>query len=180
MMKVIILAIFMTFLVNSSTIAATNNDEDGNTLQEENTTTKYNSPSGVVLIPGVWLTLNYEKSSGQQYYQNEEGVIIAIAKMPKKSYSFYKPSQKNYETIEAFTKWDTEYKEQNKYKTIILVENPELEYQIWKFKDDNQIDNVFLYGGIGDYILNLLVYTDIWTETKKIEFLEETLRMNVK
>lgn len=37
---------------------------------------------------------------------------------------------------------------------------------------------MYLYASIDDYILNFLVYTDIWAETKKIGFLEETLSIN--
>ncbi len=180
MTKIIILIACILTLVSCSSTKPTNNKDKELSLTANNTTTIFDSPNGVVLIPGVWQTLNYEKSSGQQYYQNSEGVIIAIAKMPKKSYSFYKSSQKNYETIKTFTRWDREYREENNYKTKILVENSELEYQIWKYKDDNQIDNVYLYAGIDDYILNFLVYTDIWTETKKIEFLQETLSSNIE
>ena len=107
MTKIVILIAYIITLVSCSSTKPTNNKDKELSLTANNSTTIFDSQYGVVLIPGVWQPLNYEKSSGQQYYQNTEGVIIAIAKMPKKSYSFYKPSQKNYETTKAFTRWET-------------------------------------------------------------------------
>lgn len=40
------------------------------------------SPLGATSIPGRWTKENYNKSSKQQFFSNEEGVWIAIAFAP--------------------------------------------------------------------------------------------------
>ena len=51
---------------------------------------KVKTNSGEVKIPGNWEQLNKTDDSGQTYLKNKEGVIIAIAQNPKKTYSFFK------------------------------------------------------------------------------------------
>ncbi len=46
--------------------------------------------SGEVKIPGEWKQLNSMDDSGQTYLKNGNGVIIAIAKNPKKHTPFIK------------------------------------------------------------------------------------------
>ncbi len=50
-------------------------------------------------------------------------------------------------------------------------------YVIWKF-NDKKLDNVFLFGSSKDNFLNLLVYTNSWSENEKIEFLENLYKLN--
>ena len=59
-----------------------------------------------------------------------------------------------------------------------LLEEKDDAYIIWKFTDENEIDNVFLFGSVDDDILNLLVYTTNWEESKKITFLQEVHDLN--
>ena len=50
---------------------------------------KVKTNSGEVKIPGNWEQLNKMDDSGQTYLKNKDGVIIAIAQNPKKSYPFF-------------------------------------------------------------------------------------------
>ena len=142
---------------------------------KEYTTLKTNTND--VKIPGVWEQLNKMNDSGQTYMKNSEGTVIAIAQNSKKMYSFYKKEETDFENVTLFYKWDSEYYVENKFKTELLKENSDLEYIIWKF-NDKKLDNVFLFGSSKNNFLNLLVYTNNWSEDKKIAFLEELYKLN--
>lgn len=133
--------------------------------------------TGDVKIPGNWVQLNTINDSGQTYLKNSEGVIIAIAQNPKKSYSFFKSNKSGFENVKLFYVWDSDYMKENKYKTDKIKENAVSEYIIWKY-NDGKLDNVFLFGSAKDNFLNLLVYSNIWDEAKKVLFLENLYELN--
>ena len=60
--SILLLALNLSFAQDITKEAQSQHD-----LTAENTTTTVQTVGGVVLIPGVWELLNYEKSSGQQY-----------------------------------------------------------------------------------------------------------------
>jgi len=138
---------------------------------------KVKTNSGEVKIPGTWQQLNTAKDTGQTYLTNKEGVIIAIAQNPKKSYPFFKSNSSDFENVKLFYTWDSDYYKENKFKTEKIKENSDLEYIIWKY-NDKKLDNVFLFGSINNNFLNLLVYTDNWNEEEKIIFLEKIYKLN--
>ncbi len=130
-----------------------------------------------IKIPGNWQQLNTSDDSGQTYYKNSDGIIIAVAQNPKKMYSFFNTKKSNFENVKLFYLWDSDYRKEEKLKTEKLKENSKLEYVIWKF-NDQKLDNVFLFGSVKDNFLNLLVYTNKWSEEEKIVFLETTYKLN--
>lgn len=132
---------------------------------------------GEVKIPGKWEELNKFADTGQTYLKNIDGVIIAIAQNPKKAYPFYKSDASNFKNVELFYIWDSEYYKEKKFNTQKIKENTELEYIIWKY-NDNKLDNVFLFGSSKNNFLNLLVYTNYWSEDDKIVFLENLFILN--
>ena len=138
---------------------------------------KVKTNSGEVKIPGNWVQLNKMDDSGQTYLKNKEGVIIAIAQNPKNKYSFFKSNASDFENVKLFYTWDSDYYKENKFKTEKIKENPELEYIIWKY-NDKKLDNVFLFGSSKSNFLNLLVYTNTWSEDEKIIFLENLFKLN--
>lgn len=138
---------------------------------------KVKTKSGEVKIPGKWEQLNTADDSGQTYLKNGDGVVIAIAQNPKKVYSFFKSNDSAFENVQSFYVLDSDYRKENKFKTEKIKENSKLEYIIWKFNDE-KLDNVFLFGSVKDNFLNLLVYTNIWSEEEKISFLENLYKIN--
>lgn len=133
--------------------------------------------SGEVKVPGKWEQLNTEDDSGQTYLKNKDGVIIAIAQNPKKAYPFFKSNESDFESVKLFYVWDSNYYKENNFKTEKIKENPESKYIIWKY-NDKKLDNVFLFGSAKNNFLNLLVYTNNWTEDEKIIFLENLYKLN--
>lgn len=145
--------------------------------QKNNEFTTVKTKTTEVRVPGVWNLLNTMDDSGQTYLKNEAGIIIAVAQNPKKAYSFYDSKKSDFKNVIAFYKWDSNYREEINFKTAKIKENSKLEYIIWKFSD-GKMDNLFLFGSIGNSFLNLLIYTDIWNENEKIIFLEELYKLN--
>ena len=145
--------------------------------QENTEFTKVKTNTGEVKVPGVWDLIKKMDDSGQTYLKNKAGVVIAVAQNQKKAYSFYKSNESDYENVKLFYKWDSDYYKENKFKTEKLKENKELEYIIWKY-NDKKYDNVFLFGASKNTFLNLLVYTNSWTEEEKILFLENLYKLN--
>lgn len=132
--------------------------------------------SGEVKIPGDWTLLNTVRASGQTYLKNDEGIIIAVAQNLKKSYPFYKANRSDFENLKTFYKWDSDFKKKHKFKTQKLKENSDLEFIIWKYKD--KLDRVLLFGSSEKNFLIFLIYTNQWTETEKIQFLENLYQWN--
>ncbi len=130
-----------------------------------------------VKVPGKWDILNTTADSGQTYLKNSDGVIMAIAQNPKKAYPFFNSKKSAFENVKLFYTWDSDYRKENKFKTDKIKENAKSEYIIWKY-NDGKLDNIFLFGSVKDNFLNLLVYTDKWTEAEKITFLENLYQLN--
>lgn len=138
---------------------------------------KVKTSSGEVKIPGNWDKLNSIDDSGQTFLKNKDGIIIAIAQNPKKAYPFFKSNKSDFENVKEFYKWDSDFRKENHFKTEKIKKNPELEYIIWKY-NDTKLDNVFLFGSSKDNFLNLLVYTNIWSENEILKFLEDLYKLN--
>jgi hypothetical protein len=145
--------------------------------QDTTNFTKVKTNSGEVKIPGTWTQLNKADDSGQTYLQNKEGITIAVAQNPKKSYSFFKSNASDFENVTLFYTWDSDFYRENKFKTEKIKEDAALEYIIWKY-NDKKLDNVFLFGSTKNCFINLLVYTTSWNEDEKIIFLENLYKLN--
>lgn len=165
-MKRLILIVAVLFLLPNSVFC-----------QDDTHYSSVNTHAGEVRIPGNWQQLNTMDDSGQTYLVNAENVIIAVAKNPQRAYPFYDKEKSDYENVQAFYQWDSDYRRENNFKTDKLKENSELEYVIWKFHD-GELENVFLFGVSDVNFLNLLVYTKEWSEENKILFLENLYDLN--
>ncbi|GGP05098.1 hypothetical protein GCM10010992_19940 [Cloacibacterium rupense] len=144
---------------------------------QETVYTTLTTNAGEVKIPGEWKQHNTMDDSGQTYLSNQEHVIIAIARNPQKAYPFYKSTYSDFENVKAFYQWDPDYRRENHYKTQHLKDNTELQYVIWKYHD-GKLDNIFLFGVSKKDFLNLMVYTDKWSEEEQIKFLENLFKLN--
>lgn len=164
MIKKITLLLFIALILNAN--AQTNTDFSIVKTQ-----------TGDVKIPGNWEQFNTMNDSGQTYLKNNEGATIAIAQNPKKGYSFFKSNKSGFENVKLFYVWDSDYMKESKFRTEKIKENAELEYIIWKY-NDGKLDNIFLFGSAKDNFLNLLVYSNIGEEDKKVLFLEKLYELN--
>ena len=145
--------------------------------QEMNDFTTVQTAVANVKIPGNWTMIKTEDISGQTFLKNKEGVIIAIAQNPKKNYSFFKDENSDFENVWEFYKWDSDYRAEIGAKVSKIKENSELKYVIWKYKE-NKLDNIFLFGSTKENFLNLLLYTNLWSESVQVKFLENLYKIN--
>jgi len=166
-------------LLFSSFVSAQQPSDSTKTLgpNSSNTTTVLDTDYGIIRIPGLWEKFSYEKDSRQHFLKNDEGVIIAIALTPMKLYPFYSASKNKSEIVSSFFKWEFDHRISIGFKSSKIKENDTENYILWKFSENN-IDNVFLYGVKSNLLINYMVYTNIWSEQKKIEFLEELYELN--
>lgn len=163
-----------------SSVSFANNKADNpatSSPDSSNTTTVSKIDTSVIRIPGLWVEFLYDKNSGQHFYKNDEGVIIAIAINPMKTYSFYTSSKSQSEIVVDFFKWEYDYRVSAGFKCNKISQNDTDHFILWKFTE-NGIDNVFLYGIRSELLTNYLVYTDKWNEQKKITFLEKLNTLN--
>jgi len=136
-------------------------------------------PYGSVSIPDKWEITNYNSASKQQFFKNEEGVIIAIAFAPCNKFEFYRDnSKKGFGFVKAFYEWDSEYfvstygLQQN-----LIEENEKDNYIIWRVygeHNNSYWDTYFLFGERGGFANNYsIMRTDKWTVEQKIAFLKK-------
>ncbi|MFN3195904.1 MAG: hypothetical protein ACE364_08150 [Chlorobiota bacterium] len=175
----VLLIIFSLTTSCSSQKQISKNKEKPN-FNKDNTTSIVETSGGIIRIPGLWEPFHYDETSRQHFLRNPKGVIIGIAQNLQKAYPFFKKGMSGYNFIKTYTNWDIDYQNENGNNAKIIRSNIEDEYQIWTFKDKEEIVNVFLYGINGNYVLNLLVYTNDWEENKTIDFLKETYNLNKK
>jgi hypothetical protein len=160
----------------SSTKPTTDSSEDSDS-KYKNITTALKTANGLIIIPGMWNEFTYEADSKQHFLKNADGIIIAVAVNKKKTYSFYKSSKSNFESVNDFFKWEYDYRVGEGFESNKILENEVENYIIWKFAEKT-LDNVFLYGVKSDLFVNYLVYTDKWDEQKKIDFLIKLYNRN--
>ena len=72
--------------------------------QENSDYTTLKTNTSDVKIPGIWEQLNKMNDSGQTYMKNKEGIIIAIAQNPKKTYPFFKNNKADFDNVKLFSK----------------------------------------------------------------------------
>ncbi len=145
--------------------------------QETPTITLVDTDTEEIQVLGEWQKLNTTSDSGQRFLMNSDTVIIAVAQNKKIAYPFYEKGISDFELVEKFHQWDTDWLESNNTETKQLKKDKKKEYIIWKYNDGTS-DNVFLFGSSKDNFLNLLVYTEKWTEEEKIQFLEQLYELN--
>ncbi len=175
-MIIIVLGLLFPSLMSAQQLVDSTKTTGPNSL---NTTTILNTDYGEVRIPGLWKEVSYEENSKQRFLKNDEGVIMGVALNPMKLYSFYSPYMNKFEVVSEFFKWEFDYRVGAGFKSSKIKENTTDNYIIWKFTE-NGIDNVFLYGAKSKLLTNYLIYTDQWSEQKKIDFLENTNSLNIK
>lgn len=133
-------------------------------------------PYGNVEIKGKWKRTNYNQISRQQFFTNNDSATIAIAKNYKEKYPFYSENKQDFELVNDFYKWDSEYYSKQGYKVEILEENKIENYIIWQITSE-KADNVFLFGLQNNLIINYMVSSN-WKIKEKLDFLSDMYRGN--
>ncbi len=142
---------------------------------KEDITTLINLPEGNIDIPGQWTKTKYYAVSRQHFFIDKDSTSIAVCKNLQEKYPFYKEHFTQIEFFENFYLWEKDHFEAQGFdiKEHSTGEN----YIIWTVTGNN-VNTFFLYGGKEKFAYNYAVYSDNWTEEKKIAFLKKLFDMN--
>ena len=133
----------------------------------------YVFPYGQVFLPGKWDKCGYNKVAHQQFFTNQDSVIVAVAFGPTGRYEFNTDGAlKGYDFVNAFYEWDSKYFESNGMTCQMIEKDTEKPYVIYRvFGED--ADTYFLIGEKNGIVNNFSVnITSRWTESEKIDFLK--------
>ena len=155
--------------------------EGGDYDAAKNVTEYFVFPYGSVSLPGKWDKGKYDQSNRQQFFRNEESVIVAIAFAPSNKYEFNKDgSLKGHDFVEAFYKWESDYYKPAGFECTILENDSATPYLLFKIVGDD-VNSVFLFGEKDGGVSNFSVQTtDKWTEAQKIQFLKTLFLTSAK
>ena len=136
-------------------------------------------PYGSVAIPGEWNRTTYNQTARQQFFQNPDSIIIAIAFGPCNKYEFNKENtKKGFAFVTAFYEWDSEYFVSNYQLNQEKIESNERDnYIIWRtFGENNNTywDTYFLFGEKNGFANSFsIMKTEKWNRDEKIDFLRK-------
>jgi hypothetical protein len=136
-------------------------------------------PFGQVSIPGKWIKTSYNTISKQQFFTNQDSILLAISLGPCNKYEFnYDGSKKGYEFLKAYYDWEKDFF----VKTIGLEEklievdttNHIIIFGVKGTYQSQIVDNVFLFGENNCKVSNFSILGPCnWTEEQKVEFLKK-------
>jgi len=173
-----ILLLTMTILMTNCATQRTSTLVGGEYNQTKNETDYFVLPFGSVTLPGKWEKTNYNTISRQQFFRNQDSVIIAIAFGRFDKYEFNMNGlQTGYNFVKAYYEWDSKYfvdshglKRQNIESDST---NNFMVYRIFGQIEKGEFDTYFLIGEKDGNISNFSISdTDKWTESEKINFLK--------
>ncbi len=136
-------------------------------------------PYGSVTIPGKWEKTNYNATSKQQFFRNQDSISIAIAFGRFDNYKFNTDgSKKGHEFIKAYYEWDSKYFVDSYGVERQLFEddstNNFIIYRIYGQSEKDNLNTYFLIGEKNGNISNFSIFfTDKWDEKEKIDFLKK-------
>ena len=133
---------------------------------------------GSVSIPGEWTRTTYNQSAKQQFFQNPDGIIIAISFGPCNKYEFNQDnSKKGFDFVQAFYEWDSEYFVTNYGLNQEKIDFDESnKFIIWRaFGENNNSywDTYFLFGEKNGFANSFsIMKTEKWSKSEKTAFLK--------
>ncbi len=146
--------------------------------EAKNETEYFVFPYGSVKIPGKWEKTNYNSNSRQQYFQNQDSILIAIAFGKIDKYEFNVDGMKvGTEFVKAYYEWDSKYfldtyglqrqlLDQDSIKNFMV-------YRIFGQMESVNLDTYFLIGEHKGFTSNFSISnTDKWNENEKVSFLK--------
>ena len=140
---------------------------------DKNITEYFVFPYGEVSLPGKWEKLQYVSKSHQQFFINDESVLIAIVFGAVNDYDFNRNgSLKGYDFVKAYYGWESEYYSSSGFECKIIEEDQSRSYIIWRVLGQGA-DTYSLIGERKGHVCNFSVnLTDKWTEDEKVQFLK--------
>jgi len=172
------LLLTITILLTNCATQRTSTIVGVNYNETKNETNYFVVPYGSVTLPGKWEKTNYNTISRQQFFINQDSVIIAIAFGRFDKYEFNMDgSQKGYDFVKSYYEWDSKYfVDSHGLKRQPLESdstNNYVVYRIFGQIEKSKLDTYFLIGEKNGNISNFSISdTDKWTESEKTKFLK--------
>ena len=170
----ILLFSLMTILTGCGTPKYITTLVGGEYNEDKDVTEYFVLPFGQVSLPGKWDKGNYVSSSRQQYFHNQDSVIITIAFTNTRSGYEFNPegSLKGYEFLKAYYEWESEYFSSLGFESKIIESDQNEPYIIWRLYGE-KVDTYFLFGERNGNVSNFSISaTDKWTADEKVWFLK--------
>ena len=139
----------------------------------ENVTEYFVFPYGKVTLPGKWDKCGYNKIARQQFFTNQDSIIVAIAFGRTDKYEFNKDGTlKGNDFVKAFYEWESEYFKAEGLESQMFENDSERHYVIYRIYGE-RLDTYFLIGEKNGKVSNFSInITSRWNENEKIDFLK--------
>lgn len=147
--------------------------------KSKNETEYFVFPYGSVEIPGNWKKTNYNTISRQQFFKNQDSVIIAIAFGRYNKCEFnLDGSQTGFNFVKAYYEWDSKYFIDSHGLKRQPLESDSINrfmiYRIYGLIEKGLFDTYYLIAEKNGNISNFSISsTDKWTDREKINFLKK-------
>ncbi len=147
--------------------------------ESKNETDYFVFPFGAVTIPGKWEKKEYNPVSKQQYFTNQDSVILAIAFGRYNNYEFnLDGSYKEFDFVMAYYEWDSEYFIKTYGLKRELFESDSIKnfltYRIYGDIEQGKFNTYFLVGeNRGNISLLSISKSEKWTSEEKFNFLKK-------
>jgi hypothetical protein len=177
LIKTLLLLTVLLLLTNCAT-QRTSTIVGGDYNKTENETDYFVLPYGSVTLPGKWDKTNYNTISRQQFFRNQDSVIIAIAFGRFNKYEFNMDGSKTGNNfVKAYYEWDSKYFVDSHGLKRQPLENDSTNnfmiYRIYGQIEKGEFDTYFLIGEKNGNTSNFSISdTDKWTENEKVDFLK--------
>lgn len=172
------LILTITILVAACATQRTTTLVGGEYNDTKNETDYFVFPYGTVTLPGKWEKTSYNTISRQQFFRNQDSVIIAIAFARFNKYEFNADGSKTgFDFVKAYYEWDSKYfVDSHGLKRQLLVTdsaNNFMIYRIYGQIEKGNFDTYFLFGEKNGNTSNFSISnTDRWSENEKVIFLK--------
>lgn len=168
-----VIIVFMALLSSCAPSKYTSTIVGSEYKADKDVTDYFVLPLGQVSLPGKWEKGDYVSSSNQQFFHNQDSVIVAIGFTNSNKYEFNAKGLLNgYEFVKAFYDWELDYFSSLGLEAKIIESDQSQSYIIWRLFGQ-QYDTYFLVGERNGHVSNYSIsITDKWTVDQKIQFLK--------
>jgi hypothetical protein len=174
----LILPLLLIGFMTSCATQKTSTLVGGNYNESTNVTDYFVLPYGSVMLPGKWEKKSFNSISNQQFFRNQDSVIVAIAFGRFDKYEFnVDGSQTGHNFVKAYYEWDSNYfVESHGLKREVIEDdstNHFMVYRIFGQIEKGKFDTYFLIAEKNGTISNFSISTtDKWNESEKTAFLK--------
>lgn len=136
-------------------------------------------PYGQVALPGKWDKCGYNKIARQQFFSNQDSIIVAIAFGRTDKYDFNKDGAlKGNDFVKALYEWESEYFKSEGLESQMIENDSEKQYVIYRIYGE-RLDTYFLIGEKNGKVSNFFInITSRLNENEKIKFLKRIFLTN--